>query len=264
MSIRRIVLSLFIVAFAVAAFSAETALLVTWPSSGDPILRFTFSKFKDIGSLGTQRTFVTDIIAENLSGKLIPSQKLTVYVFDKKQIRIGEAWMQVDNLGPRQQAKFQISFNASGVPASVSVLAASDIPRTVSVTVNSVPQGAVLKVDGVEVGVTPKVINVGVGKHQLGFSKDGFNAGTFPLEIGPDDVSGGTVSYELGTSRYDTVVLRDGTVLSGDLDSVSGMDVVVRIGGNLQHFNRNQIKQIFMVEREPPDSGTLPEPAPKP
>jgi hypothetical protein len=264
MSIRRIVLSLFFVAFAVAAFSAETALVVTWPSSGDPILRFTFSKFKDIGSLGTQRTFVADIIAENLSGKLIPNQKFSVYVFDKKQVRIGEAWMQVDNLGPNQQAKFQISFNASGVPASVSVLAPSDIPRTVSVTVNSVPQGAVLKVDGVEEGVTPKVINVGVGKHQLGFSKEGFNAGTFPLEIGPDDVSGGTVSYELGTSRYDTVVLRDGTVLSGDLDSVSGMDVVVRIGGNLQHFNRNQIKQIFMVEREPPDTGPLPEPAPKP
>lgn len=264
MSIRRIVLSLFFVAFAVAAFSAETALVVTWPSSGDPILRFTFSKFKDIGSMGTQRTFVADIIAENLSGKLIQSQKLTVYVFDKKQIRIGEAWMQVDNLGPSQQAKFQVSFNASGVPASVSVLAPSDIPRTVSVTVNSVPQGAVLKVDGVEVGVTPKVIYVGVGKHQLGFSKEGFNAGTFPLEIGPDDVSGGTVSYELGTSRYDTVVLRDGTVLSGDLDSVSGMDVVVRIGGNLQHFNRNQVKQIFMVEREPPDTGPLPEPAPKP
>ena len=78
------------------------------------------------------------------------------------------------------------------------------------------------------------------------------------------DVSGGTVSYDLGTSRYDTVVLRDGTVLSGDLDSVAGMDVVVRIGGNLQHFNRNQIKQIFMVERELPDPGTLPEPAPKP
>jgi hypothetical protein len=42
------------------------------------------------------------------------------------------------------------------------------------------------------------------------------------------------------------------------------MDVVVRIGGNLQHFNRNQIKQIIMVEREPPDTGPLPEPAPKP
>ncbi len=86
---------------------------------------------------------------------------------------------------------------------------------------NSVPQGSVrFKVDGVsQTASHRKVINVGVGKHQLGFSKEGFNAGTFPLEIGPDDVSGGTVSYELGASRYDTIVLRDGSVLNGDLDS---------------------------------------------
>jgi PEGA domain len=211
-----------------------------------------------------QRSFVTDTTAENLSGELIPTERFSVYVFDKRQVRIAEAWMQVDNLGPNETTKFQISFNATGMPATVSVMAQSDIPRTVSLTVNSVPQGASLKVDGIDVGLTPKLIKVGAGKHQLGFSKEGFNAGTFPLEIGPDDVSGGSVSYELGAARYDTVVLRDGSVLNGDLDSVSGMDVVVRIGGNLQHFNRNQIKQIIMVERDVPNSGPLPEPAPKP
>ncbi len=261
---RKFALAVLLIAFSIAGFASEQSLVVTWPASGTPILRFTFGKFKDIGSIGSQRTYVTDIIAENLSAKLIPTQKLSVYVFDKKQVRIGEAWMQVDNLAPSQQAKFQISFNASGVPATVSVLAPSDIPRKITLTVNSVPQGADLKVDGVDAGVTPKMISVGIGKHELGFSKEGFNAGTFPLEIGPDDVSGGTVSYELGASRYDTIVLRDGSVLNGDLDSVSGMDVVVRIGGNLQHFNRNQIKQIIMVEREPPSPDQLPEPAPKP
>jgi hypothetical protein len=146
----------------------------------------------------------------------------------------------------------------------VSVLASSDIPRKVTLTVNSVPQGADLKVDGVDAGMTPKLISVGVGKHQLGFSKEGFNSGTFPLEIGPDDVPGGSVSYELGAARYDTIVLRDGSVLNGDLDSISGMDVVVRIGGNLQHLNRNQVKQIVIVEREPPNSDQLPPPEPKP
>ncbi len=261
---RKLVVSLFFLALVVSVFPAEQTQVVTWPNSGTPILQFTFSKFKEIGSMGSQKTFVTDTIAQNLSGKLIPTQRFSVYIFDKKQVRIGEAWMQVDNLAPNQSAKFQISFNASGVPATITVLAPSDIPRTVSLTVNSVPQGAALKVDGVEAGVTPKVINVGIGKHQLGFSKEGFNAGTFPLEIGADDVSGGTVSYELGASRYDTIVLRDGSVLNGDLDSVSGMDVVVRIGGTLQHFNRNQVKQIVMVEREPPSPDSLPEPTPKP
>jgi len=203
MLIRRMVLASILVAFAVKAFSTDASQVVTWPSSGAPILQFTFSKFKNIGSLGNQRTFVVDVVAENLSGRLIPNQKLSIYVLDNKQIRIGEAWMQVDNLGPGQQAKFQISFAASGVPATVSILAPSDIPHTISVTVSSVPQGAALKVDGVEVGVTPKVIRVGVGKHQLRFSKEGFNAGTFPLEIGPDDVSGGTVSYELSCSEME-------------------------------------------------------------
>jgi hypothetical protein len=264
MPIRKLVVALLFLAIAVAAPAAEQSLVVTWPSSGTPILQFTFGKFREIGSFDGQRTFVTDTTAQNLSAKLIPTQKFSVYIFDKKQVRIGEAWMQVDNLAPKQTAKFQISFNTSGTPATVTVLAPSDIPRTVSLTVNSVPQGATLKVDGVETGVTPKVINVGIGKHQLGFSKEGFNAGTFPLEIGPDDVSGGNVSYELGASRYDTIVLRDGSVLNGDLDSVSGMDVVIRIGGTLQHFNRNQVKQIIMVEREPPSPDSLPEPTPKP
>jgi hypothetical protein len=254
----------FLVAFSIAAFAAEPAQVVTWTSTGTPVLRFTFSRFRDIGSMAGQKTFVTDVTAENISGKLIPDQRFSIYVLDKKQVRIGEAWMQVDNLGPDQSTKFQISFNASGAPASVSVLASSDIPRKVTLTVNSVPQGADLKVDGVDAGMTPKLISVGVGKHQLGFSKEGFNSGTFPLEIGPDDVPGGSVSYELGAARYDTIVLRDGSVLNGDLDSISGMDVVVRIGGNLQHLNRNQVKQIVIVEREPPNSDQLPPPEPKP
>lgn len=261
---RKLSLFFVLVSLSAVAFAAESAPVVTWPGSGSPILRFTFNKFKDVGSMGSQRTFVSEVTAENLSAKLIPTQRFSVYVLDKKQVRIGEAWMQVDNLGPGQSAKFQISFNASGAPASVTVLAPTDIPRKVSLTVNSVPQGADLKVDGTDVGSTPKLINVGVGKHQLGFSKEGFNSGTFPLEIGPDDVSGGSVSYELGASRYDTIVLRDGSVLNGDLDSISGMDVVVRIGGNLQHYNRNQIKQIVMVEREAPSPGPLTEPSPKP
>jgi hypothetical protein len=246
------------------SFAAEPAQVIIWPSSGTPVLQFTFNKFKDLGSMGSQRTYASDVIAQNLSAKLIQTQRFTVYIFDKKQIRIGEAWMAVENLAPGQSAKFQVTFNASGSPATLSVLAQTDAAKTISMTVNSTPQGANLKVDGKDVGMTPKLINVGAGKHQLVFSKEGFNAGTFPLEIGPNDVSGGSVSYELGASRYDTIILRDGSVLTGDLDSVSGMDVIVRIGGNLQHYNRNQIKQIIMVQRDAPEPSTLPTAAPNP
>jgi hypothetical protein len=260
---RKICLSILLTAFSTMAFASEPAQIVTWPSSGAPTLRFTFNKFKELGSNGSLRSYVTDVTAENLSPKLITTQRFSVYILDKKQIRIGEAYMQVENLGPGQLAKFQISFNASGVPATLSVLAPRDIPREVSLTINSVPQGANLKVDGNDAGVTPKLVSVGIGKHQLRFSKEGYNTGTFPLEMGPNDVSGGSVSYELGASGFDTIVLRDGSVLNGDLDSINGMDVVVRIGGNLQHYNRNQIKQIVIVERVAPEPSTLPEATPK-
>jgi hypothetical protein len=109
-----------------------------------------------------------------------------------------------------------------------------------------------LSVDGTQVGTTPRIINVGVGKHTLVFSKEGFTNGTFPLEIGPNDVSGGTVNFELGGSAFDSIELRDGSVLNGDLVSVSGMDVEIRIGGAIQHVNRNMIKRVIFVQRETP------------
>ena len=77
---------------------------------------------------------------------------------------------------------------------------------------NSVPQGAGVKIDGVDAGTTPKVAQLTVGKHLLEFSKEGFNTGHFPLEISPNDASGGSVSYELGTSAHDTIELRDGCI----------------------------------------------------
>jgi hypothetical protein len=122
--------------------------------------------------------------------------------------------------------------------------------KTISITVNSVPQGAEVKIDGTQAGTTPKVVQVTPGKHMLEFTKEGFNPGHFPLEVTSDDASGGSVSYELGTSAHDTVELRDGSVLSGDVESVSVTEVIVRIAGTLQHLNRKQVKRIALIERE--------------
>jgi len=69
------------------------------------------------------------------------------------------------------------------------------------------------------------------------------------MEIGSDDASGGSVSYELGASAHDTIELRDGTVLSGDLQSISATEVVVRAGGKDLSYDRNQVKRITLVER---------------
>jgi hypothetical protein len=96
------------------------------------------------------------------------------------------------------------------------------------------------------------MVQVPVGKHVFEFSKEGFNSGKFPFEIGLDDASGGSVSFELGTSAHDTVELREGSVLTGDLVSVSGMEVVIKVGGSNQRLNRNHVKRILLVEREAP------------
>jgi hypothetical protein len=247
-------------AMAAAAAKDQPAQVLTWPQSGTPVLRFTFGKFKELGSVGNQRSYMVETTAENLWGKRISHAGFSLYLFDKSKVRIAEAWITVSDVGPGQTVKFQTTFASSGMPVSMELIANS-LPselgpaapaKTISITVNSVPQGASLKVDGNEAGTTPKMIQVGVGKHTLEFSKEGYNSGHFPLEISPNDVSGGSVSYELGTSAHDTIELRDGSVLSGDLESVSAADVVMRIGGAVQKFSRNQVKRISLVEREAP------------
>jgi len=194
-----------------------------------------------------------------LLNKKISHLGFNLYLYDKNKIRIVDGWITLDNVTPGQSIKFQTTVHALGTPVSVE-LAVNSVPadlqplappKKVSVTVNSVPQGAVLTVDGAEAGTTPKLVQLAVGKHSLGFTKEGFNTGTFPLEIGPDDVSGGSVSYELGSAAHDTIELRDGSVLSGDLVSVGGMQVVIRIGGSTQAFDRNQVKRILLTERNP-------------
>jgi hypothetical protein len=100
------------------------------------------------------------------------------------------------------------------------------------------------------VGTTPKIVQVLPGKHELLFSKEGFKSGTFPLEITANDVSGGSVSYELGTSAFDSLELRDGTVLSGDVQSMTNTEVMIRVGGTIQSIDRNKVKRIVLIQRD--------------
>lgn len=125
------------------------------------------------------------------------------------------------------------------VPKSLPTELQSFLPlKTISITATSVPQGAEVQIDGTPSGTTPKITQVAPGKHILTFSS-------------PHAVSGGSVSYELGTASHDTIELRDGTVLTGDVDSMSATDLVVRVGGTLQNISRNQVKRIALIQREP-------------
>src|ERR1035438_1562119 len=262
MSPNKILRSLSVALFVVLAAYAKDppAPGSVWAETGTPVFRFTFGKFKEVGSLGNERSYVTETTAENLWSKPIGNANFSLYLYDKNKTRIAEATINVSNVAPGETVKFQTTIASSGPPASLSVvarylpkeLAPLAPPRLVSITVNTVPQGARAKLDGVDVGTTPKMVQVAVGKHVLEFGKEGFNPGKFPFEMGPDDASGGSVSFELGTSAHDTIELRDGSVLSGDLVSVSGMEIVVKVGGSDQRLNRNQVKRILLVEREAP------------
>ena len=258
------------------SYAKETSQVILWPDSGATVVRFSFGKFKEIASIGNRHSYMIDTTAENLWGKVIPSASFSLYLFDKNKVRIGEGYISLNNVGVGETVKFQVAMDASGAPVSFG-LSARDLPsglgpptpaRKVSITVNSVPQGAALVVDGTKVGTTPKIIEIGPGKHRLQFSKEGFNPGTFPLEVGANDVSGGSVSYELGSSVHDTVELRDGSVISGDVESMSGTEIIVRIAGNNTHYDRNQVKRILLTERESADEALKPavqsETSPKP
>jgi hypothetical protein len=224
---------------------------IDWPASGNPVVRFTFEKFKPLEGIGELHAYDLDVIAQNLSQKLIPAARFTVYFFDKNKARIGQDVLTLSNVGPGETVKFETSVSVSGKPESLS-LAEGTNASTITLTVNSTPQGAMLSVDGVQQGPTPRLIHVGIGQHTLTFTQEGFTTGTFPLQIGPNDVSGGSVSYQLGSAAFDSVELRDGSVLNGDVVSISGMDVQVRVGGVIQHVDRNAVKRIIFTQRATP------------
>jgi hypothetical protein len=234
--------------------------VINWPSTGATVVRFSFGKFKEISAVGQRHMYTSDVTAENLWNKGISHAEFTLYVYDKAKVRIGEGWVGISDVNPAGVVKFQATITASGTISSMELVPQSlpaqlqpaIPPRAISITVNSVPQGADVKMDDTPVGTTPKIVQVLPGKHKLVFSKEGFNPGTFPLEITPNDVSGGSVSYELGVSAHDTLELRDGSALSGDVQSMSATEVFIRIGGSIQKLNRNQVKRIVLIQRDPP------------
>jgi hypothetical protein len=226
--------------------------VIDWPATGTPAVRFTFDKFKQLQGMGNMHAYVMDTTAQNLSPKLIPNARFSVYLFDKNKVRIGEDVIALKNLGAGETVKFETTVTTSGAPVSVTLENMTEAVKAVSLTVNSTPQGATLQLDGTEQGTTPRIIKVGAGKHTLTFAKEGFIAGNFPLEITADDVSGGTVSYELGAAAFDSIELRDGSVLNGDLISIAGMDVEIRVGGAIQHLDRNKIKRVMLTQRDVP------------
>ena len=224
---------------------SDSPITVSWPSNDKPTLKLTFSRFQQTGMVNGNGIFTSEVTAQNVSDQGLPRSVFTVYISDKNGVRVGRARLQLPELPPYRTQKAQIQFSAAGAPAGVTLLAGKTIPLKVI----SVPPGANFKVDGEDAGSTPRVVDFTIGSHTLEFSKEGYATGTTPLEVGADELPGGSVSFELGGMSQDTVELRDGTTVLGDVMSMSLTTVVVRVEGKEQKYDRNQVKKIMLVER---------------
>jgi hypothetical protein len=120
----------------------------------------------------------------------------------------------------------------------------------IKMSVTSVPSGASLKLDSQESGITPQILSIAPGKHVLEFSKEGYAAASTPLEIA-ENAMPGSVKLELNPLTLDTVILRDGTVLMGNLTSVTGTGVAINVKGKPTKLERNQVARVVFGERKP-------------
>ena len=134
--------------------------------------------------------------------------------------------------------------------------------KTIPLKIISVPPGAKLKVDGQDSGVTPRVVDLSIGSHQVELEKEGYAKGVTPVEINADDLPGGSITIEMGGLSRDTVELRDGKIMLGDVISMSLTSVVMRVDGKDQSFDRNQVKKIILVERETVEQPAVTQPLP--
>jgi hypothetical protein len=229
----------------------EPPIVMTWPAD-KPAIKLSFEKFRQTNNYAGQNTFVSDVTVQNLTERQIPRASFTVYFMDKNKVRIGEGLLQVSDLEAGQSAKIQFQFNSVGIPASVALSARKDMlgGKTIPLRIISVPAGAKLKVDGQEAGTTPIMVRLTVGTHQLDLTKEGYAPGGTPLDVTPDELPGGSITVELGGLSRDTVELRDGSVVLGDVISVSMTQVLLRVDGKEQTYDRNLVKKIMLVERE--------------
>jgi hypothetical protein len=248
-----------LLAFSGLAFAKDSIAPVDWPAD-NPIVHFEIGKMVKTTSFNNQNVFSVDLAVKNVSSKKITNASFRVYFEDKQKIRIGDGWVSVTNVKPGETVKMVMTAQTIGNPTEFTVaperlpedFAYLAPPRLVPTTVYSVPSGAKLSIDGKDVGVTPIAVKLAVGSHSLHFEKDGFTPGSFPMNVAQDQLAGGSVTFELGGAQRDTVELRDGTVLTGDLQYINATEVVLQIGGNLQKYSRNLVKRVLLVEREIP------------
>jgi hypothetical protein len=108
------------------ATAKDNDIVMMWPSTGAATLKATFGRFRELSSYSGRHDYTEDVTVENVSSKNIPFASFTVYLLDKNKVRIADTVLQVKDLGPGQQVKEPLQFHASGIPASVNLVARND------------------------------------------------------------------------------------------------------------------------------------------
>jgi hypothetical protein len=214
---------------------------------------------------------VIDLEVENIGETAFPNTDLTLVFYDKGNAIVGNGSLYLNQrLAPHQKIKQQITFEAVDKPVRVA-FAAKDVSlsrdhhavaHAVSMTFRSLPEGANIDIDGQKLGVTPKVLRVPEGSHLLVLTKAGYDKSDYPFEVRPDESNGGTVEVELPVSS-DILEMRDGTTISGDIESITWETLRVASGDKKVDVPRNQVKRIILVQRQVPEKTPQAVEAPK-
>lgn len=259
----RAVLLIFLAVVSVASFAGKKVVL-TWPPE-KPVIRVTFGEFLNHGTHGGKSTaYTADLEIENIGNEVFPASDLTLVFYDKENAIIGNSVLYIaQRLEPRQKIKQEVNFSAVGKAARVA-FGVKDVAvsrdrslavRTVSMTVRSVPSGAVIDIDGVGAGLTPQILRVPVGSHVLRLSKPGYNDAEHPFEVRPEDANGGSIEVELPASN-DILEMRDGSAVTGDVVDITWESVRVQVGEKEFDYPRNRVKRIILVQRQVPAKGS--------
>jgi hypothetical protein len=215
------------------------------------MLRFTLGKLRQVNSASGQTDYLGEAVAENLSTKAIPSASFYLYLLNKNGSRVGEGYLEVTNLAAGEKTKIPVSVHAMGSFARMELKPQhlpSDEPMKIKMSITSVPSGASLKLDAQESGVTPQILPVAPGKHMLEFSKEGYVGASTPLEIA-ENAPPGSVQIELSPLTLDTLVLRDGTVVLGNVLSVTSTSVSINVKGKSTRLERSRVARVVFGGR---------------
>ncbi len=245
------IVPLLLLCTAVGALAADTVL--TWPPDGkEPILRFTVGKLRQVSSANGQSDLLGEALAENLSAKPISSASFYLYLLDKTGKRVGEGYLEINNLPAGQRAKIPVSVHSLGSYNSMQFQPQhlpSDEPFKVKMSVSSVPPGAAIKVDSQDSGVTPQMLPIAPGKHVLEFSKEGYATASTPVEVAANSTPS-AVRIELNPMSQDTIVLRDGTTLVGDVVSMTATTINITVKGKPTKVERSRAARIVLGQKK--------------